>query len=311
MRYLFFFLLASLTMVGLSLTTSGDKLETNSPAFQCASTLDLQRHHADSHHRLNTERRLFTEVGKCNVGSESKCKLVFSRHSESAHWTRHINHNITKIVLNSGERLERHHAVCESRILANVGREAFKYISYILDNYNSPQNFAPITVFCQIDPQYRYYTREKFIKDVHQLCLDENNSTSMMKWDFLFLGDEVRDFRYGYDFAEPAPEIFHKLFNSTVDKPFPVKFVPGGCFAVSKSKILSNSEEFYYRLLSTGKDKFSPLNEVNAPILGFVYERSWARIMKSDCENKKPWCCHIGCNMTAVQDWEKLNSIVK
>ena len=312
MRLTFASVLASFYLLGLSLTTSGDKLESNCPALQIPPTLELQLRHADSHHCLNTDRRLITEVGKCNLGSESKCKLVFSRHSESdeyMRWIKRINHNITKIVLNSGEKLGRHHALCESRILANVGREAFKYISYIIDNYNSPQNFAPITVFCQMNPHSFDYGVNSYIKDIHQICLQSNNTTNILKWGFLSLGDSVFRFREGLrDYKHPAPEIFHKLFNSTIDEPYSMKFVPGGCFAVSKENILSNTEEFYYRLLSTRKDTYHALNEENSPLMGFIYERSWPRIMNSDCEKKQPWCCHMGCDMTAVEEWEILKN---
>ena len=299
-------------ILGLSLTASGDILESNFPALHIPPALDLQRRQADSHRCLSADRRLLIEVGKCNLGSESKCKLVFSRHAESdeyMRWIKRLNHNITKIVVNSGEKLGRHHAVCESRMLANVGREAFKYISYIVENYNSPQNFAPVTVFCQMNPHSFGYNENSYIRDVHKLCLSSNQSShaDILKWGFLSLGNRVLRFREGLrDYKEPAPELFYKLFNSTIDDPYNMKFVPGGCFAVSKENILSNAEEFYYRLLSTGKDKYHAINRDNSPLLGYIYERSWPRIMNSDCEKKEPWCCHIGCNMTAVQEWETL-----
>ena len=297
-------------MIGISLRTSATKLETDSPISHISSGSDIQQNRSESHRRAIKSGRLLTEVGRCNVGSEKKCKLVFSRHAESEkymRWIRNINHDITKIILNTGKKLEISHPHCESRIWANVGREAFKYISYILDNYNSPENFAPITVFCQINPHYRYYDENLYIRDIHNLCLEDSDSSDMMKWGFLFLGHEVQDFNFGMHNPTPT-KLFHSLFNSTTDLPYRMKFVPGGCFAVSKENILSNSIEFYHRLLSTGNGTYHPLNEENAPLIGFIYERSWPRIMNSDCEKKQPWCCNTECNMTAVREWETSHS---
>ena len=295
-------------MIGYSLTLPEENVEANRLTSEISSNLDL--HHRRTYPR-NMTRRLLREVGQCHIGRESKCRLVFSRHHESIEsiqWIKAINHNITKTIMNSGTKLHRNHAVCESRMWANVGREAFKYISYILDNYNSPQNFAPITVFCQIKPIYSGYTEELFVEDVHRLCLKANNSSDVMKWGFEYLGQKVLRFAYGFGNESPAPELFRKLFNSTIDEPYKMKFVPGGCFAVTKENILSNSENFYYRLLSISRDTYHALNEENAPRVGYMYERSWPRIMKSDCEKKQPWCCHKSCNMTAVHEWEKLTN---
>lgn len=292
-------------MIGYSLALPGEILEASHYTSEILPSWDSHHRRSYTH---NTTGRLLHEAGECHIGREKKCRLVFARHHEPMdyiRWIKAIDRNITKTIMNSGTKLHRNHAVCESRTWANVGRESFKYLSYILDNYNSPQNFAPITVFCQINPTYNGYNEKLFVEDVHRLCLQANDSSDMMKWGFEYLGIRILRWAYGFNNEAPAPELFRKLFNSTSEEPYKMKFVPGGCFAVSKENILSNSENFYFRLLSTGLGTYHALNEENAPRLGYMYERSWPRIMKSDCEKKQPWCCHKSCNMTAVQEWEK------
>lgn len=267
------------------------------------NTSVIEVHHRHLKHRTQNSKSPYkTEIYhhnySCRPQSEEKCTLVFSRHQESdeeIRWLRFINKNIKKIVMNSGKAVANNHNFCEHRVWANVGREAFKYLTYILENYHKPENFAPITVFCQISPEAPGYTIPQFIDNVHNLCL-RNGTPNMLRWGFLYLGYYALEFSSGlgafpsYDYLTD----FKSVFNSTIKG---MLFVPQGCFAVSKENILSNTMEYYENLLTTGN-----LNTENNPLIGHVYERSWPRIMNSECEKKSQWCCYGGCNST-LEAW--------
>jgi Protein of unknown function (DUF3431) len=231
----------------------------------------------------------------CRLRSERKCTLVFSRHSEpdtDLKWMNGINKNIRKIVMNSGKALASDHNFCEHRVWANVGRESFKYLTYILENYHRPENFSPITVFCQSYPLAPRFEISDYLTDVHNLCLRDGKS-NMMRWGFLYLGYFNLIFKSGlqtfpnYDYESD----FRAIFNTSTTEPINMQFVPQSCFAVSRANILSQPTEFYEKLISAGN-----LNTLNNPMIGHVYERSWTRIMNSECERKIPWCCHTNCN---------------
>jgi Protein of unknown function (DUF3431) len=128
--------------------------------------------------------------------------------------------------------------------------------------------------------------------DVHKLCL-RDGTPNMMRWGFLYLGNYLLEFKYGllpdYDYEAD----FRALFNTSTTDPVDMRFVPQGCFAVSRANILSQPIEFYEKLISAGN-----LNTLNNPTIGHVYERSWTRIFNAECERKIPWCCHTNCNST-------------
>jgi hypothetical protein len=231
---------------------------------------EISKGHRDHSKPFMTEviRRDIT----CRLRSERKCTLVFSRHSEpdtDLKWMNGINKNIRKIVMNSGKALASDHNFCEHRVWANVGRESFKYLTYILENYHRPDNFSPITVFCQSYPLAPRFEISDYLTDVHNLCL-RDGKPNMMRWGFLY---------------------FRAIFNTSTTEPINMQFVPQSCFAVSRANILSQPIEFYEKLISAGN-----LNTLNNPMIGHVYERSWTRIMNSECERKIPWCCHKNCN---------------
>lgn len=248
-------------------------------------------------HRKPYKTEVYQRNLSCRLRFERKCSLVFSRHKESdedLRWMNAINKNIRKIIMNSGNALASDHNLCEHRVWANVGRESFKYLTYILENYHRPENFSPITVFCQSYPLAPRYGIPHYLTDVHNLCL-RNGNPNMMRWGFLYLGYYTMEFRTGFHvFPEYDYEAdFRAVFNTSTTAPIRMKFVPQACFAVSKKNILSQPIEFYERLISAGN-----LNTLNNPMIGHVYERSWSRIMNAECERKDPWCCNTACNTT-------------
>lgn len=251
-------------------------------------------HKGRRNHSRSSKTEIYQRTSSCRLRAERKCTLVFSRHQEKdedLRWMNGINKNIRKIVVNSGKALASDHNLCEHRIWANVGRESFKYLTYILENYRRPENFSPITVFCQSYPAAPNYGIPHFMTDVRNLCLPDGKP-NMMRWGFLYLGYFTLSFRQGlqvfpdYNFEAD----FQTLFNTSTTKPILMQFVPQGCFAVSRENILSQPIEFYERLITTGN-----LNNMADPMIGHVFERSWTRIMNSECERKNPWCCNTNC----------------
>lgn len=258
---------------------------------------EVHKGHRNSSKQFKTEIHLRRH--SCRPRHERKCTLVFSRHHESdaqMRWIDRLDRNIRRIVMNSGDAVASDHNFCEHRVWANVGREAYKYITYILENYLQPDNFSPITVFCQMSTEAPGYSQKNFVDDVHNLCL-RDGKPNMLRWGFLYLGKYVLDFHKGfqvfpnYDYERD----FKALFNTSTTEPVKMQFVPTGCFAVSKANILSQPMEYYAKLLTYGN-----LNSINNPMIGHVFERSWSRIMNSECERKIPWCCHTECNTTSV-----------
>lgn len=255
-------------------------------------TNGTEMHKGRRNHTKPFKTGVYHRASSCGLQAERKCTLVFARHNETdadLEWMNGIDKNIRKVVMNSGNDFASDHKFCEHRVWANVGRESFKYLTFILENYHRPENFSPITVFCQSNPLGPAYGIPHFLTDVHNLCL-QDGKPNMMRWGFLYLGDYSLEFKHGLlpDYNYEAD--FHALLNSSTTKPVLMQFVPQGCFAVSRANILSQPIEFYIKLISSGN-----LNTLNNPIIGHIFERSWARIMNSECEWKIPWCCHTNC----------------
>ena len=149
----------------------------------------------------------------------SRCQLHFSRYLESMDdiaWILGIQH--PSIILNVGYPLN--HSFCEYPSWSNVGREAFQYLSFILDHYAHPNQLADINIFCQSVPNG--VTISEFQFNVERIC--PRGSTLNLKDGFAFMGESNFPFKNGWtDFPHNYAKVFKHLFNSTILHPAPLR----------------------------------------------------------------------------------------
>jgi hypothetical protein len=152
--------------------------------------------------------------------SNSRCQLHFARYVESMDdiaWIIRIQH--PSIVLNVGYPLN--HSFCEYPSWSNVGREAFQYISFILDHYEYPHKLGEINIFCQSVPNS--ITISEFQRNVDRIC--PLSSTLNLKDGFAFMGEGDFQFKNGWtDFPRNYAKVFKHLFNSSILHPVPLRY---------------------------------------------------------------------------------------
>lgn len=82
-----------------------------------------------------------------------KTTLVLCRYKESLDWLEKINSNIDIIIYNKGDELNLPYPSASNNFtvinIANIGREEFVYLKYIIDYYHS---LPDIIIFSQADP---------------------------------------------------------------------------------------------------------------------------------------------------------------
>lgn len=306
--------LVLLTVVGLIFCDSINHKPKNDPRHS-----NQKRHLLHNLHHRN--KHCHHQVGSFhpNVHKEntSHCLLALSRFSEDEETflKPYENGTFPYIVLNTGEQLVHH---CEYPIFANVGREAFHYLHYILEYYDYPQYFAPLNIFCQIDPKTRQnYDQAQFLQDIERICRAKDKMH--LNHGFAYLGKQVQPFSYG---LKPNPQMATTMFDfyglHGVEQPLDyMKFIPGSCFVVSKEQIFTRSYEYYFAALKRKDHSLIqfrtglhvPLNEENDPTVGHLFERAWAETFHSSCQHAKPWCCTLDCALqpiteeSIVTDW--------
>ena len=158
-------------------------------------------------------------INRSNNSSISRCQLHFARYVESMDdiaWILGIQH--PSIILNVGYPLNR--SFCEYPSWSNVGREAFQYISFILDHYEHPHQLGEINIFCQSVPNG--ITISEFQLNVERIC--PISSTLNLRDGFAFMGESDYQFKNGWtDFPRNYAKVFKHLFNSSILHPVPLR----------------------------------------------------------------------------------------
>jgi len=237
---------------------------------------------------------------------EVSCLVAVSRFRESGHLkdiSAELQHNnIPLIILNTGD--DSLHDYCDYPILANVGRESFHYLHYIVEYYHHPDFFAPYNIFCQAD-----IDRSLILPYLNNhLCNPQQAYKTKLNGGFSFFGTKIYPFHTGLFvsnrtfYSEGIHQIYGELGINTTQEW--MKFVPNGCFVVSKTQLYTRPYEYYFQALKWVGKGFqpelseAPLNEGNSPAVGHLLERAWPQVFNSSCQHEKPWCCSIDCALT-------------
>jgi len=240
---------------------------------------------------------------------EVPCLVALSRFRENDNLKRFsakLHHNIPLIVLNTGDSL---HDYCDYPILANVGRESFHYLHYIVEYYHHPDYFAPYNIFCQADIDYETISIVPYLNN--HLCNPNQAHKMKLKGGFSFFGNTIYPFHIGLlitndtYYAEGIKQIYGELggLNKTQEW---MKFVPQGCFVVTKTQLYTRPYQYYFQALKWITKGVQPdfaeasLNEANSPAIGHLMERAWPQIFNSSCQHENPWCCMIDCALINI-----------
>ena len=174
---------------------------------------------------------------------------------------------------------------------SNVGREAFLFLRWIVDNYDAPEEgFADVNVFCQASPSHYYYSGVAMAADVARLCAAADDAAAgwQPQWQrrinmlrsglgFGAFGVWAWPWEFGSSRFQDKMDFFYES-HFGAERPRRRTYVPGGCFFVSRARILSRSKAFYKRLMA-------PLSHEARPDFGFMVEKSWAEIFGAAA-----WC---------------------
>jgi hypothetical protein len=197
-------------------------------------------------------------------------KIIVARYNEDIQWLNDEMHNC--IIYNKGEPLN----IPNEILIENVGRESETYLHYIIDNYDK---LPDVVVFTQARigdhkgaDDVNYLLRIK--NDALEYSISKNlsihydNNTNIhfdKEWNLRTDGWFLKD---NYKNNQPITflEWFTKNINNTY--PNPLIFYCNAIFALKKELILSNSIDYYKKLIL----------EVNHHINsteGHFFERSW------------------------------------
>jgi hypothetical protein len=117
-----------------------------------------------------------------------------------------------------------------------------------LDHYEKPSHFAHINIFCQADQSHFFYDNEMFLEDIDALCSTSYSSISAphIQDGFTQLGRTIYPYMAGI-MGDVIQERMKKTFKAYYgyDIPSDSYFSPGGCFAVTKEQLFSQSFEVY------------------------------------------------------------------
>lgn len=180
-----------------------------------------------------------------------KLEIIIARYNEDISWTNLLK-NVT--IYNKGEPMNLYNEIP----MQNVGREGHTYYKHIYDNY---YNLPDYIMFLQADPFDHY---ANVMEKIEYFMNSEN-----LDIDFELITDKViiQNIVYdNYDERLPLKRVFHYLYGDTDPTEVFVEFGPGALFIVSKKAILSNSRDFYKRIVDI-------LGKENCPVEGYSIER--------------------------------------
>jgi hypothetical protein len=180
-----------------------------------------------------------------------KVDIIISRFNENISWTSLLKN---AIIYNKGEPLN----ITNEIMMKNVGREGHTYYKHIYDNY---ENLPDYTMFLQADPFDHY---ANVMEKIEYFMESED-----LNIDFELITDKViiQNIMYdNYDERLPLKRVFKYLYGDIDPTEVFVEFGPGALFIVSKQAILSNSRDFYKKIVDI-------LGKENCPVEGYSIER--------------------------------------
>lgn len=213
---------------------------------------------------------------------EQPILLVLARYKEDVNWV--FDSDVPALIMNRGEHIYSNSSeVTEHPDYSNVGREGYLYLEYILENYDT-EAFPDIVAFCQAEPTYFGNTKEILLDDMRNLRSLRSGQQSQheplnQRWGdittgiqndgFAFLGTEMHPAHFGE--SDDRIDQMNTLFQTIMPgcNILDQHFTPGGCIAVTRTQIMSQSKGWYEKLIRIGNDE-------NRPLIGFVNERTWA-----------------------------------
>ena len=201
-----------------------------------------------------------------------KTSLIIARYNEDISWLNEYK-KFNLFIYNKGEDLSNKDFQNIIK-LPNVGRESHTWLYHIVSNY---KNLDENNIFlqgrindlgCMVHKDINLYFEDlkKYGFSVSRFGL-----LGPLHWDI-----DVRlqkDYRYKNKFKNGEIKKSDLTFREFAKKIFPnipyfINTSYGGCFAVSKNKILKNSFDFYQNLLNI-------LSKSSNPIEGHYMERLW------------------------------------
>jgi len=183
-----------------------------------------------------------------------KYKIVVARYKENINWITDSN----SIIYNKGPPLTTDLPVVS---LPNVGRESHTYLTHIIDNYHTLDDY---TVFLQGRP---FDHSPNLLRDLADL-IKRIESGEKLNYENLsnnFLDSNISGCPHHRGL--PLISCYNRLFESSIqNRPF--KFSAGAQFLVSREAIHRRPLEFYIKARAMVEHHIHPIE-------GFVIERFW------------------------------------
>jgi hypothetical protein len=194
-------------------------------------------------------------------------KIIVSRYNEDISWTKDLS-NVCIINKGNDQVITEH----EVMNYDNVGREGHTYYKYIVDNYDSLDEYF---VFLQGYPFDHSPNIMHNLEVVKNYLLEHKES-------FCYLSENViptnlagdPHFREGY---LPMKEVYYYLFNEKKTN-LDIMFGAGAQFMVSRELIMRRPKEFYQKIVDL-------LGYHSNPVEGHVIERFHRLIFAPDVKN--------------------------
>lgn len=206
------------------------------------------------------------------------CEVVVARYEENVDWTKHIDTRYRITIYNKSvvplEISQENISVINN--VANVGREAYSYLKYIVDHYEA---LPDVVAFVQGNPydntRFLSISDHEFVKALIEEAERDGISTMTMLPCYETTAD------YGIDLwytpVDPSPvRPFGEWFKTFIGFELPVnplQWIPAAQFAVRKDHIMQHPKSFYIKLMRM-IDHHSNPEEV------YFLERSWYLIFK-------------------------------
>lgn len=190
--------------------------------------------------------------------------LVVSRYDEDTDWLLDIT-SWNVVVFDKGETDDRNFPTTR---LPNVGRESETYLNYIVNNYDSLNEY---TGFLQGRPfdHFHFNDWESNISNIVRYISNIN-----ITQDFMFFGEHDP---YICDHTgmphHPGLNLIDYANLININIPPILSFRAGAQFIVSREKILSKSRDFYINILET-------TNKERDPKEAYLLERLWKYVFE-------------------------------
>tara|TARA_Y100001968_G_scaffold331882_1_gene388079 strand:+ start:856 stop:1563 length:708 start_codon:yes stop_codon:yes gene_type:complete len=215
-----------------------------------------------------------------NLDDKINTQIIIARYKEDLSWLDPYCSDYKITVYNKGPELS-NHKFTKLLELPNVGRESHTYLYHIVKNYNTldkyliflqgriddlyPITFSDPNDYIQKIKKYGYAVRRLALlgplhwKDNLGIELDQKYKS---EW------NRYRIKRSNLGFREFSKSFFPQI-------PWLVATSYGGCFGVSRERVLTHPKSFYLKLLNI-------LNNSSNPIEGHYLERLWCYLFSKN-----------------------------